>query len=446
MGLYFYVFIEPKRHNIIILSACSLRRTHLQSYGHKFQVAPALNRFAKEAVIFENSYAAASWSNASYYLNDISKNFAQENNYEGSGLCCSLSFLIRREVFHNPPADFWVFMNRKNNEKGLEYLKEHILKKRKKPFFFTVHVKYMHTPYYKTENKFRDHFLSEDSKKLFSHYLSDPQKFKSKLPLLSVLFRDTTREGASLLSNHALSGSISKDLVDSLSKIKMNLLIKGSSVLQPEYLLTWKKSRNYQKDLQMLEEVYDSLLFGFDKEFEGLLNLYGDKELQKNTVIIFLGDHGDAIMEHDKLLHGGSVYDEAISFPMMIKFPGQKNSIRIKQQFHQASIKKIVEEIMRGQLNEGNVEKFFKNEIKDDIIVSRDCASTMRSVRYKNKWKFIYNFVNDKRELYDLESDPAEKHNVYAQMPEKATDLEEILLDSKLRFNIPLYYPCSKKE
>jgi len=53
------------------------------------------------------------------------------------------------------------------------------------------------------------------------------------------------------------------------------------------------------------------------------MNLYG------NTLIIITSDHGEAFGDHDRMQHAvGSVYQEEVHIPILIKYPGQYDARR----------------------------------------------------------------------------------------------------------------------
>ena len=55
--------IKPKqRLNLILLSIDTLRADRLGAYGYKRDTTPAIDRFAKQSVVFEQTVAASSWT------------------------------------------------------------------------------------------------------------------------------------------------------------------------------------------------------------------------------------------------------------------------------------------------------------------------------------------------------------------------------------------------
>ena len=45
------------------------------------------------------------------------------------------------------------------------------------------------------------------------------------------------------------------------------------------------------------------------------------KGIANRTLLVVMGDHGEAFGDHNQLIHGGSVYDEEVHIPFMIENP-----------------------------------------------------------------------------------------------------------------------------
>jgi arylsulfatase A-like enzyme len=73
-----------------------------------------------------------------------------------------------------------------------------------------------------------------------------------------------------------------------------------------------------------LESQYDGGIAAIDSEIGNLLARLRKLRLYENTVIIVTSDHGEAFGDHGLLEHAlGSVYQEHIHVPLLIKYPGQ---------------------------------------------------------------------------------------------------------------------------
>src|SRR6185436_12454694 len=63
---------------------------------------------------------------------------------------------------------------------------------------------------------------------------------------------------------------------------------------------------------------YLNLLKATDKAFEKMMNFLREKGLADKTVVVILGDHGEAFGEHGTYIHAGGVYEENVHIPAII--------------------------------------------------------------------------------------------------------------------------------
>ncbi len=68
-----------------------------------------------------------------------------------------------------------------------------------------------------------------------------------------------------------------------------------------------------------------------DQQVGLVLNALASSSFANNTIILFLSDHGDYAGSHGLHAKGFAVYDESISVPFYVQFPGQTGSISMNQ-------------------------------------------------------------------------------------------------------------------
>ena len=397
--------------NILVLSLCSIRQDHLTPYGYSKNTTPYLADFAKHAFVFKNAFASLSWVNALTYTEVIPDSFFVMNGYHLPG--------IYGRFMRIPPEKGLEL----DYKPGFEYLKQLLLTPQLRPFYLEVHAKYQHFPYIDFKNRKigEGEFLSPKSRALLAKYLANPARYSDKLPLLIVLMRDETLA----LSHPLVQKWIQAHSADFDPKEPFGLM--NNDLL----LERWKKSEGYADDLVLLQEAYDSKLKYFDEILNGPLTLWGDRELQENTIVVLVGDHGESFMDHGYLTHGNTVYDEMLRFPMLVKFPHSKlkNPHYLDTQFFQGTFPELIRGLTDGSLTEANLAGFVENpRMQDDMIVSRNCQGDLRSVRFHNEWKLIWNLANQQKSLYDLRNDPRESTDVYKAHTDVAARLEEQLI------------------
>jgi uncharacterized sulfatase len=195
-------------------------------------------------------------------------------------------------------------------------------------------------------------------------------------------------------------------------------------------------------------------IHALDRAIGVILTELDDLGLRKNTVVIYIGDHGMLIGHHGYfgrgavgVIAGNSVvgyenianlYDEAIKIPFIIRAPvliesGQEVEVPVSNVDIFPSILSALEIKTPENLNLMGIDLIQildeKNKIQSRPIFAQYAMrnfgnSDLRMVR-SGKWKLIKRFNLKAKtelidELYDLEADPNEEINLIQQMSYKS--------------------------
>jgi arylsulfatase A-like enzyme len=218
----------------------------------------------------------------------------------------------------------------------------------------------------------------------------------------------------------------------------------------------------YDMGLDSTEAKYASLLEGMDKSLGDLMEFIAKRNIEKNTVIIFMSDNG-GLSQHERggepntqnlpLRSGkGSVYEGGIKEPMIVKWPAMVKPSTVAKQ----SI--IIEDFFPTILEIARVENYKTVQTVDGesfmpILKSADYLNNERmliwhfphkwtgqdgpGINYfsairQGGWNLVYSMRTCKKELYNLKKDIGELHDLSAQYPEKVKTLS-FLLGKQLR-------------
>ena len=83
-----------------------------------------------------------------------------------------------------------------------------------------------------------------------------------------------------------------------------------------------RTTRPAQRDLDHMIALYDGEILYTDGYVSKLLEKLKELQLLDETLIIVFGDHGDEFYEHGSTVHGYTLYDEVIHFPLILRWPG----------------------------------------------------------------------------------------------------------------------------
>ena len=98
---------------------------------------------------------------------------------------------------------------------------------------------------------------------------------------------------------------------------------------------------DYQEplDRERIIAQYDGAIAFGDREFGRFVRELKSRGLYDRATIVFVADHGEEFLDHGQWTHGKTVFDELIRVPLVVKLPGGKSAgARVKQQVQAVDI------------------------------------------------------------------------------------------------------------
>jgi len=232
------------------------------------------------------------------------------------------------------------------------------------------------------------------------------------------------------------------------------------------------------QDIRYLIDLYDSEIYYNDHCIGELINYLKDTGEYDNTLLIILGDHGEAFGEHRLFAHGHLPYEPVMRVPMIIKFPQNEFGVRRVSEFTQLtdifptilsyldvsfpedystkisgkSIIPLLEESVENLHEHVYCETRYAQTKPTFLSVSsiswkymRVLPAKIRVSNIKEIWRRIINerilfsilrnptwILNrygrlDNEYLFDLENDPDENENLSIRNAEKLVEMREYL-------------------
>jgi arylsulfatase A-like enzyme len=74
-------------------------------------------------------------------------------------------------------------------------------------------------------------------------------------------------------------------------------------------------------DISHLIDLYDSEIHYVDAQIGKVLDMLKQEKVYDDTMVVIMGDHGEAFREHETIFHGNFPYDEVLHVPLILKPP-----------------------------------------------------------------------------------------------------------------------------
>lgn len=247
-------------------------------------------------------------------------------------------------------------------------------------------------------------------------------------------------------------------LTEALTREAIKAVEKSVADKQPFYLYMshyavhapWEKdTRFYQKyidaGLKPFEATLASMIEGMDKSLGDLMAALDRLGVADNTVILFMSDNGSPSQCPSNLpLRGHKItpYEGGIREPMLVKWPGVaragsvcRDPVVIEDFF--PTILEMAGAEWRGKTIQTVDGESFVPLLKGAGHTAADRAFVWHfphvygeppfSAIRQGPWKLIYHHIGRRLELFNLDEDLSEKHNLATENPAKVKELAQLL-------------------
>ncbi|KAK8157982.1 alkaline-phosphatase-like protein [Phyllosticta citrichinensis] len=156
-----------------------------------------------------------------------------------------------------------------------------------------------------------------------------------------------------------------------------------------------------------------------DDQVGKLLQVLKNCKLDRNTIVVFSGDHGDMLGERN-LWYKMSWHEHSARVPLIINYPPRFSPRRVSESVSTMDLLPTLVDLAGGRMDTGLAidgeslyPALYGHRVKDEVLgeyMGEGTVSPVMMIR-RGRWKYVACLV-DSPQLFDLESDPDELRNV----------------------------------
>ena len=167
-----------------------------------------------------------------------------------------------------------------------------------------------------------------------------------------------------------------------------------------------------------------------DAVFGETIRFLEERELFDESAIVFTSDHGESLGEHDYYFeHGWFAHEPGLRVPLMVKAPRQGAGETVEQQVSLLDIRPTLL-ALAGAPGDGvsGVDLLSPSTAGGPLLIQNgdNFPSKYFGVR-SPPWKYLWRVGDGAEQLYDMDADPGEEHDLSAEAEEHVTRLREAL-------------------
>jgi lipoteichoic acid synthase len=180
-----------------------------------------------------------------------------------------------------------------------------------------------------------------------------------------------------------------------------------------------------------------------DHFLKNLIDQYKELGLYEDTIFVIFGDHGEGFGEHGLLGHNDTIYEEGLKVPFLIHAPGWfENGKQVEGLSNHTDILPTVLELLGYEVENGEYPGYsLLREPPEDRILYFSCwfeEACLASI--EGTEKYIYHYGDRPDEIFDLQRDSSEQHNLGGEHPKDELDKRREDL-SAWRSSVQAEYP-----
>lgn len=182
--------------------------------------------------------------------------------------------------------------------------------------------------------------------------------------------------------------------------------------------------RSIEDDRRCVENRYAAGIRMADDALRDLVSALESMGSMENTMVVITSDHGEEMLERGRFGHLGTLYEELLHVPLLLRPPGGVPPRRVADLVELIDVAPTILDAagiplppsVQGRSLMGYLDASSRTPAKPMVFSEVDFDFRRSTVRTKD-WKVIHSVANGQRkyELYNLASDPGEERDLAAE-------------------------------
>lgn len=189
-------------------------------------------------------------------------------------------------------------------------------------------------------------------------------------------------------------------------------------------------------------QPYDGEVAYVDSLVGKFLNFLEERDWYRSSVIVLASDHGEDLGDHGENTHGLFVYDSTVRIPLIIKAGLQRKGVKISDQVQSVDIAPTLLQLLSVPVDAQMQGRSLLSLMLQKSARPAPAFGESHYPYHHFRWSPLYFYRTEKwkyieapaPELYDLERDPRETHNLYQTQRSLANQLKNQLSNLQQRF------------
>ncbi|MEJ7587801.1 MAG: sulfatase-like hydrolase/transferase, partial [Ferruginibacter sp.] len=171
------------------------------------------------------------------------------------------------------------------------------------------------------------------------------------------------------------------------------------------------------------QEKYLNALHDADNTLRLLVEGLEKRNLLKSTLVVVVGDHGEAFGRHGQTSHAGGIYEENLHIPLILINPELFQGEHMPQVGGISDVAPTILSILNKRIpDEWQGENLFSLNRRNKVYFFSPYSDYLFGCREGN-YKLLYNATTNVYSLYDLKTDPFESTDIASKHPQYVKEL-----------------------